>query len=92
MLNLVWLMVRSTCILRGGMTKVHMYSAGGSEATDCWSEKGMVSAMAADNKVMHRVERDIRNWSHNFLEVPNEKLKMDSRHAPMRNRRGWTIR
>ena len=23
---------------------------------------------------MHRVERDIRNWSHNFLEVPNEKL------------------
>ena len=23
---------------------------------------------------MHRVERDIRNWSHNFLEVPNAKL------------------
>ena len=23
---------------------------------------------------MHRVERDIRNWSHNFLEVPNVKL------------------
>ena len=23
---------------------------------------------------MHRVEQDIRNWSHNFLEVPNEKL------------------
>ena len=23
---------------------------------------------------MHHVERDIRNWSHNFLEVPNEKL------------------
>jgi hypothetical protein len=23
---------------------------------------------------MHPVEQDIRNWSHNFLEVPNEKL------------------
>ena len=23
---------------------------------------------------VHRVERDIRNWSHNFLEVPNVKL------------------
>jgi hypothetical protein len=23
---------------------------------------------------MHKVERDIRNWSHNFLEIPNEKL------------------
>ena len=23
---------------------------------------------------MHRVEQDIRNWSHNFLEVPNVKL------------------
>ena len=23
---------------------------------------------------VHRVEQDIRNWSHNFLEVPNEKL------------------
>jgi len=23
---------------------------------------------------MHHIERDIRNWSHNFLEVPNVKL------------------
>jgi len=23
---------------------------------------------------VHRVEQDIRNWSHNFLEVPNAKL------------------
>ena len=29
---------------------------------------------AGKRNFVHRVERDIRNWSHNFLEVPNAKL------------------
>ena len=33
-----------------------------------------VPAQQVNEIPVHRVERDIRNWSHNFLEVPNAKL------------------